>query len=58
MDAVDFLKKWRDLCESKPDGMCDNKECPMYYDYCPLDGLYNDRDETLESIVDYVEKNG
>lgn len=55
MDAVEFLKKWRDLCING--GGCD-KECPLYYDYCPLDSIHKDRDETLVSIVDYVERHG
>jgi hypothetical protein len=25
----------------------------MYYDYCPLDPVSNDREETMQSIVDY-----
>lgn len=52
MDAVKFMKKWRDLCASHE---CNN-ECPMYYDYCPMDGVFGDRDETIESVVDYVKK--
>jgi hypothetical protein len=50
VDAVKFMKKWRDLCASHE---CNN-ECPMYYDYCPLDPVSNDREETMQSIVDYV----
>ena len=50
MDAVKFMKKWRDLCASHE---C-NLECPMYYDYCPLDPVCDDREETMQSIVDYV----
>lgn len=53
MDALEFLKKWRSLCENRPVDGC-GKECPLYYDYCPLDGLYGDSDRNLESIVEYV----
>ncbi len=55
MDAVEFLKKWRDMCDKVPDCKC-SAECPMHYDYCPAQFIIGDRDETLESIVEYVEK--
>lgn len=51
MDAVEFLKKWRDLCKDRPEGEC-GKECPLYYDYCPMDGLSGDSDKNLNDIVE------
>jgi hypothetical protein len=50
MEALAFLKRWSALCNEHE---C-NLECPMYYDYCPLDPVCNDREETMQSIVDYV----
>ena len=53
MDALDFLKKWRDLCNDRPGDEC-GKECPLHYDYCPMDGLSGDSDKNLNDIVEYV----
>ena len=53
MDAVEFLKNWKRLCNEQSE--CSN-ECPLHYDYCPVDDIRSDRDETYVSIVKYVEE--